>query len=274
MSVRLGSVVEKVRDPEYTGENRCSPCTVLNIALLLVLTVALALYVPIGAAIVLLIGASIIYFRGYLVPGTPTLTSRYFPRSVLTLFGKDTDEGQSEMRDDPTDGTLKQPLDSMLLEIGVLEECETDDDLCLTDTFRNQWRDRIEGQEGTVEPSRFARLIGVDPDRVSVDDGLVFVRTDPSRQQQWASRAAVVADVAAAPLLRERVDEWDALALEVRKGVLEGLRIFLDRCPLCRGPIGMDQEETTIGCCMKANRYIVRCENCEGVLMRTDPDPS
>ena len=39
-----------------------------------------------GAALLAALG--LIYLRGYLVPGTPTLTRRYLPESVLAAFGK------------------------------------------------------------------------------------------------------------------------------------------------------------------------------------------
>lgn len=88
MTSRDSSLGERFREPEYTGENRCMPCTVLNAALALALTVAAAAFGPVTALVVFVGSFASIYFRGYLVPGTPELTKRYLPARVLALFGK------------------------------------------------------------------------------------------------------------------------------------------------------------------------------------------
>jgi hypothetical protein len=80
--------LERLEQPAYTGENRCTPCTVVNLLLAAALAAlagrrnrALGLGVFLGSA-------ALIYLRGYLVPGTPELTKRYLPASVLARFGK------------------------------------------------------------------------------------------------------------------------------------------------------------------------------------------
>ncbi len=85
----LPDALARLEQSEYTGENRCYPCTAVNVAL------SLALATGIGAAVsppvgVLALGVSLalVRFRGYLVPGTPTLTRRYLPERVLERFGK------------------------------------------------------------------------------------------------------------------------------------------------------------------------------------------
>ncbi|MFW5964720.1 MAG: hypothetical protein ACOCQM_07620 [Natronomonas sp.] len=80
--------LERLEQPEYTGENRCTPCTILN--LLIVAGVA-ALVGRRNRALGLLtfVGSVVlISLRGYLVPGTPELTKRYLPQSVLAAFDK------------------------------------------------------------------------------------------------------------------------------------------------------------------------------------------
>ena len=88
MGSRDSSLLERFREPEYTGENRCVPCTVLNAALALALTVAAGAFGPVIALAVFVGSFASIYFRGYLVPGTPELTKRYLPDRVLAMFGK------------------------------------------------------------------------------------------------------------------------------------------------------------------------------------------
>jgi len=88
MSSRGTSLRDRVHKPEYTGENRCIPCTVLNVILAAALTAASAAFGPVVAAAVFVASLGSIYYRGYLVPGTPKLTKRYLPDRVLRLFGK------------------------------------------------------------------------------------------------------------------------------------------------------------------------------------------
>ena len=78
--------LERVRQPEYVGENRCVPCTVTNLVIAAVLTAALAwLSVPLAVAFAVLAVASI-WLRGYLVPKTPELTKQYLPNELLAKF--------------------------------------------------------------------------------------------------------------------------------------------------------------------------------------------
>ena len=88
MGSRGTSLRDRIREPEYTGENRCVPCTVVNGVLAVVLTAAAAVFGPVTAAVVLVASLGSIYYRGYLVPGTPELTKRYLPDRVLRAFGK------------------------------------------------------------------------------------------------------------------------------------------------------------------------------------------
>ncbi|TKX73588.1 hypothetical protein EXE46_13545 [Halorubrum sp. GN11_10-6_MGM] len=88
MGSRGTSLRDRIREPEYTGENRCVPCTVLNGVLAVALTAAAAVFGPVAAAVVLTASLGSIYYRGYLVPGTPELTKRYLPDRVLRVFGK------------------------------------------------------------------------------------------------------------------------------------------------------------------------------------------
>lgn len=91
MGSRDPSPLERFREPEYTGENRCVPCTVINAVLAVVLTLIAGALGPVAALVVLVGSAASIYYRGYLVPGTPELTKRYLPDRVLALFGKTPD---------------------------------------------------------------------------------------------------------------------------------------------------------------------------------------
>ncbi len=78
-----------LKQSEYTGENRCLPCTVVNALVALVAAAVVGRRSRRAGAGVLVGSAVVIYLRGYLVPGTPTLTKRYLPEEALRLFGKE-----------------------------------------------------------------------------------------------------------------------------------------------------------------------------------------
>jgi hypothetical protein len=81
-------LLERLEQPEYTGENRCTPCTILN---LLIAAGVSALVGRRNRALGLLTfvaSVALVSLRGYLVPGTPELTKRYLPQSVLAAFDK------------------------------------------------------------------------------------------------------------------------------------------------------------------------------------------
>lgn len=82
-------IVDDLKQPEYTGENRCEPCTVLNLVIAAVLGSVIARKSRVGGVIAVGVSLALIYLRGYLVPGTPTLTKRYLPPEVLRWFGKE-----------------------------------------------------------------------------------------------------------------------------------------------------------------------------------------
>lgn len=83
------AVTATLRQPEYTGENRCPPCTVVNAVIAAVGSVTVGVVAsPVAGAVALAVGAAAIWLRGYLVPYTPQLTKRYLPERVLAWFGK------------------------------------------------------------------------------------------------------------------------------------------------------------------------------------------
>lgn len=92
----FSALISRLRRPEYTGENRCIPCTVVNVAITatvgVVVTGALwsagpAVALPVGTGVVA-VGLALVVLRGYVVPGTPALTRRYLPDRVLAKFDK------------------------------------------------------------------------------------------------------------------------------------------------------------------------------------------
>ena len=263
MSSRVRSAYESVRLPEYTGENRCTPCTVVNVAIALVCSAALAaLFVPLGVAA--LVGSLLaIYLRGYLVPGTPALTKRYLPDRVLAWFDK---VPEPEPRETDVD------VEAFLTGEGIVEPCADVDDLCLTDEFERAWTDRIADLE-TVEAGELADLLGIEvPITVrEYGEAVAFHLDDEGhghRVGQWESHAALVADAAAASVLDGWTDDWSRLAGEARGEVLYGIRIFVESCPDCGGAVTLE-EDTVESCCRSYEVAAATCDDCGARLLES-----
>ncbi|XVH33062.1 hypothetical protein ACNS7O_15890 (plasmid) [Haloferacaceae archaeon DSL9] len=82
---------DRLREPEYTGKNRCEPCTISNVGIAAVLGFLAARKSKPFGMFVACASALLIYLRGYLIPGTPALTQRYLPQRVLRWFGKESE---------------------------------------------------------------------------------------------------------------------------------------------------------------------------------------
>jgi len=261
--------VHRFRQPEYTGENRCVPCTIVNLVIAAVGSGAVALVSPPAAVVVFAVSVAAIYLRGYLVPGTPALTKRYFPDSVLKLFDK------HETPDSPTIGD-DADIESFLLEVDAVEECRDGADLCLTDGFHEAWYDRIERQRDRDDRGVVALFEGldIDPERVRVesygDAYEAFI--DDTRVGQWESRAAYLADLAADSELRERHPGWHQLGFDARTEVLGSLRLWLERCPSCDGPVSLG-EDTVESCCRSIDVIAATCEECGARVFEAQLSP-
>jgi hypothetical protein len=245
----LSSVGERLRRPEYTGENRCLPCTVVNVCIAAVVAAAVGLATPVGGVAVLAVGLTAIYFRGYLVPGTPTLTARYFPKRVLELFGKEPLLPDSLA---PVEGTAVRA---------------TPEGGRLTRSFESAWNDRIDEMRAEgVDDADVATLLGV-PEASGVKGDVAYVVDGALRQ--WLSESALIADAAAGAVLAEMGDErWAELDQEGRLAVLRALRAYLDRCPLCDGELDADETETIETCCTEAERVLMStCSACDTRLL-------
>lgn len=260
---RVARVLNRVQRPEHTGENRCLPCTAVNLTFAVVIAAAVGIVSITAAALVFPACLAVIYLRGYLVPGTPSLTQRYLPDRVRAWFGKPPTASGTVVGETEDDVPVGEVLDAA----DAVTECEDVDDVCLTDSFRAAWFERIEGRG--PDPASFARAVGIAPEDVVVEEsGNVFVSVNDVRRDQWGTRSALVADGAAAAVLRERYPAWDTLPLSTRHGVLEGLRVFLEACPLCDGPLGFEQQQVESGCCGGSQVVgVVRCEDCGAQLV-------
>ena len=253
---------ESLKRPEYTGANRCLPCTVLNAVLSVIGSAVLAtLWLPLGVAALALCFA-LLYFRGYVVPGTPTITQRYAPDWVLERFGKsvdlartaDTTRRDTAGTESSADSREGHDIEAALLTAGVVEDCVADDDLCLTERFEAAWWRRIRRlrKDDTAARTQLAGVIDVDPDALGFDDGSRFgVTYEGEPIGTWDSEAAFYAELAVEPTLREWLDTWGALSDHERTQLITGMRAFLERCPRCEQPVEQ-VENVRKTCCSSA----------------------
>ena len=267
------SVVDSFRKPEYTGENRCGPCTAVNLLLAAGLSVAawllLAPWVAVGAFAG---GAAQIYVRGYLVPGTPALTKRYLPAPVLRAFGKEplSDRTVRSVGEDA-------PSERWLVAAGALSGTERGDGdergnaasngaqfPALADRFAERW-DSALGDVPAGAPSETALRDALGTEDVSKHADTAAV-VDGSQSARWLSTAAMRADVAAARVFAATVEGWEEVPPDRRLGLFRDLRLFSNACPDCGGEVELD-ERTVDPCCERPHTLLeARCSACETSL--------
>lgn len=242
---------------KYTGENRCTPCTVVNVTLATIFAGVVAVVVGASVGIAFfLVALALIYFRGYLLPGTPTLTKRYLPASVLELFGKEP-VGERAARSIDADTATEEQL----VAVGAL----TDDEApVLTDSFATAWETAIEGvRSEDIDESVLRTLFGTDDVSRHAATGAVI---DGNQSIRWISESALIADVAAGRLLAERDGGWETLSPSDRIALLRSLRLFIRVCPTCDGSVDV-AERTVDPCCERPHTLIeVVCSDCKTPL--------
>lgn len=275
-------MLDSLRQPKYTGANRCLPCTILNVVLALAVGGVIAA-VSIPAAVgTVLVAVLLTMLRGYFLPGTPWFTRRYLPASLRRRLGTkpatpreyglvSTDGGSpvdaEEVEDSP---------ETALRRANVVTDCETVDDLCLTEAFDTARREALADLETDTQLQRETVANLIDADRSAVelywDDPTetVFVEVTSGEDVEartYPSRAAFLADLAAARAIENRWDGFQALPVDARENILTGLRAFLDSCPNCGGSL-VTVDEGDAGCCGLRNVATIQCPDCESLLVR------
>jgi hypothetical protein len=267
--------LSRLKRPEYTGTNRCLPCTAVNVALAAVLAIGSAAVVAVATAsasaaslsgLTIFGGALfVIYLNGYLIPGTPSLTKRYLPRRLLAAFGK----GPFVRLDATFDP------DETLRTVGVVIEGR--DDLQLLPAFERAWRtaiDDIGSADMSVEAEitqRVASLGGFDATEIEIAESPEALRMWYGEEliATWPSRAACIADIAAADILPEYDSWWYERSLAMQAELLGALRLFLDRCPVCYGAVTLSLEAVS-SCCYDYDVVATTCDGCNARLFEVE----
>jgi hypothetical protein len=278
----LTALPVSLKNEEYIGENRCWPCTIANcvIGFVLgsVLTTMLILRTPVSVVQSLFIGVLftsisyiLIYARGYLIPKTPELTKKHLPQKILKIFGKSNNhkfniEDPWHISVDTDSHNWNSDVDSVLTDIGALEECENKDDLCITDKFDRQWRRKLDDiEDNAVTGSKVARKIGFSSNsdyyiesKLMEDSTYHVLMTGDTVVAQWPSEAAIYADFTALMVLESWIDGWDELPPNTRGKLTHGLRLFLDDCPTSGGDTVIDEKKVE-SCCDSTRVITIEC---------------
>jgi len=250
------SLLKKVRQPRYTGDNRCWPCTITNLALLAVVTAVLWIRDRRRSATVLAIGgAAAISLRGYLVPYTPSFAPKLTAMLPVDPFdhGPSTTasgsladvSGDSPSGDREDDGPSVPTGEEVLIALQEAGVVELDgEDVTLDDGFRSDWRREMEALRdrdlerlATVAEDLTPAGVAVSATRETVAEGIVL---DPETgPPTHIRRAYAVPELAATRALRGRVDG------DIARAAGRPLRSLLQRCPLCDGELTV----TAAKCC-------------------------
>ncbi|MFC4245741.1 hypothetical protein ACFOZ7_01775 [Natribaculum luteum] len=248
----MADLLDRIRRPEYTGDDRCWPCTIANGAVLALVAGGLVLLGRRAtAAVVTAVGVAAIGLRGYLVPYTP----RFAPRLVaaLPVGAIDRDEPDSLSDADFPGRTADTPTGdevvAALLEAGVV--VPRGEEFLLEESFRADWRREMQALAGRNLEGLAAVADDLTPPAVEArprrDWGRSSVVLDGPAGLVSLPEAVAVAELAAARALEPRVDD-DAIRLAAGRP----LRSLLERCPLCDGDLTITQstccgEVTPIG---------------------------
>lgn len=265
---RVAGSVARFRRPAPPGGNRCVPCTAINLGIASLASLGAAVLVePVAGVAVAVASVLAIYRYGYLVPGTPRLAGRFLPHRVLASLGGSDATGGEDGESDP---------EAYLVEIDVLHEGGSADDLVIDDGFEGAWFDRIRAiDRGTGDADVIGALLDVEDERLAVDrHGDAFVaRVDGRRVGQWESSAALVADVAADEFLAALDRGWRDRSPAFRSRALGVLRLRLERCPRCDGPVAVG-EDAVESCCRPVETVAVTCRDCDSRLFEPLTDPA
>lgn len=175
--------------------------------------------------------------------------------------------------------------ETTFLEEEVLEPCADDDDLCVVEAVRREWRDRMDELRDGDREEQVVTFLELDPTvlaklsqqgrglglevKTHEDTGHVYVRVKKRLVARWESDAAMLADLAGADVLAAHVSDWADLDVDRRSQLASGLRAFLERCPTCEGAISLS-EDTVESCCRSRQVYAITCDDCEAKLLEVD----
>ncbi len=278
MSSELSPLTKWFKQPAYTGENRCLPCTAVNLVIAAVVSGLAALVSPVLAVAVGVVSLAAIYFRGYLVPGTPALTQRYLPDAILRRFDK---AGPRDPATEPPEFDVLQKLDEeresgvvareFVEDVGVVQPATDGCRRQLTPEFTAAMDERVTSlRSGSVSHRDVADVFDAKSTEVTALDRAYPAYEVGIQIRKWPSETAFVADVASHQVFDEWSDRWADVPVKQRVDMLQHVRSLRSTCPACGGQL--EQSEDAIdSCCRSAEVVILSCRDCGDRLLEADP---
>lgn len=257
-----------LRNPRYTGESRCWPCTVLNLGLVVLVSggVALAGNV-IVASVVLAAGTAAITLRGYALPGTPQLTGR-LPDPILKLFGKEPASVS------PNANSVRSVQD-----VGLIKP--EDDTISLVESVRKEYERRTQDLVSDREHLKaavietFNEIVEVSVNRSLGGDENWFAKdSDGNLIMKWEARPVVAMDVVGETLLAERVSNWSEYELNHRSRARALLRRGNRTCPACGSDFESDSKSEVVCCGGRSLVGTLRCPACSYAVVDENDLPT
>ncbi|MFP4632349.1 MAG: hypothetical protein ACLFMT_02805 [Halobacteriales archaeon] len=244
----MSAALDRLRQPEHTGDNRCTRCTAVNVAVAAVVSAAVAVVHPAAGLAALSLALAAIYLRGYLVPMTPRLTARYLPPDVHAYF----DGGH------PTETEVD--VESILVENDVASDGA---DVSLTPGFQRAFDEALAVDVESLDVETLARTLDTDPRSLEIKSyaGTPMATTGGEPVARWESEAALIADAAAAEALEDQLDGWEELPATARSNLALAVRSLLDRCPVCDATLELS-EQPVESCCSSRRVYSLSCVGC------------
>lgn len=256
------SLLGRLRNPAYTGENRCYPCTAVNLGLTALAAVGGSmLWAPLGVGVAA-VGVTATALRGYVVPGTPALTKRYLPESVLARFDK-------APTNDPLGGI---DAEAYLRDAGVIVDGD-DGDIHVPAGVFGAVAEEVAAfdNDDEVLAATLAETLGLDPAEVTVASAGVGygARVGIQPAGRWESRVALATELAANEVFGRRIGGWRALPVDTRGALLGAFRLALDRCPACDGEVSLGSD-TAESCCRAYEVVVATCAGCDARLFEIE----
>ncbi len=258
----LSDAIRAIRRPEYTGDRRCGPCTILNSA---IVAIAFTLLAPIWAPLalaVLFVGAIAIALRGYVVPYTPEFAPRLAERLPFGIGPQHAPESSDTLTDDDG-GVDGERLLVELVEAGVLVEDETG--VHPSESFYDDWEAEMAALRDLDPEALGDAVVDAIPADATYAAASNSVLVETEADSAWLSRPVAIVETAAL-----RAMETYGVADEVRQQAVHPLRMFTAACPVCGGAV----EETTYrGCCggsrgvyRSPEQSVLACTECDALV--------
>lgn len=262
------TVLDRLRQPAYTGPKRCWPCTALNGVVLLACVGIVALASTLAAVGLLLVGSLAIWLRGYLVPFTPRFGPKVVGSLPVRLPGKRPADGSGSVGD--TDTINGEALMERLVQTGVL--LVENDQVGLSSDFEEAWNREQETLQEYDQDALAAAIADVRPDETdvrSVGRGGEWLEFGGGT---WISRPVAIAEVAAIRALEYDQSSDTSLSPAYRRAAAKPVRNFLTHCPACDAEL---VERNPADCCgggdpREQPDVVVACPECDKLLYSVD----